>query len=114
MDSTDIINNIREFFVTADEKALSEVKAAASIKIEGDISIVDYLSGFSNEYFYVNSCKPNCYTSEDMQIQTTDRQYKETGFEGAQSSYGATDLNITLDMEPSHKGEVTKMIKEAA
>ena len=50
MASKDIVNHIRHFFKTADEKALSEVRAAASVKIEGDISVEEYLSVFYDEY----------------------------------------------------------------
>ena len=67
MDSIDIINYIREFFMTADEKALAEVNAAASVEIDGDVSIVEYLSGFSNAHIYVNNFKSYLYTSGEMQ-----------------------------------------------
>ena len=83
MASKDIINHIRHFFKTADEKALAEVRAAASVKIEGDISIEEYLSGFSDEYFYAQDDEPNCYVSGSIQLLASARKYKETGFEGA-------------------------------
>ncbi|MDE5872127.1 MAG: hypothetical protein K2H22_09320 [Muribaculaceae bacterium] len=112
MASKDIINHIRHFFKTADEKALAEVRAAASVEIEGDISIEEYLSGFGDGYFYAHEDESNYYISGSMQLQANARQYEETGFEGAPSYYGRTDL--TVNMELSHKGELTKMIKKSA
>ena len=50
MASKDMINHVRHFFNTTDENALAEVRAAASVKIEGDISIEEYLFGFNDEY----------------------------------------------------------------
>ena len=114
MASKDIVNHIRHFFKTADEKALAEVRAAALVKIEGDISIEEYLSGFSDEYFYTQEDESNCYVSGSIQLSANDRQYKDTEFEGALSDYGKTDLNITSNLESSHNGEITKMIKKAA
>lgn len=114
MASKDIINHIRHFFKTADENALAEVRAAASVEIEGDISIEEYLSGFSDEYFYTQEDESNCYVSCGMQLQANARQYKDMVFEGALSDYGKTDLNITLNLESSNNGKVIKMVKEAA
>ena len=41
--------------MTADEAALAEVTAALYTNIDGDISIEEYLSGFSNDFCYTES-----------------------------------------------------------
>ena len=66
MDSKDIIEAIDEFFMTADESALAEVTAALSTNIDGDISIEEYLSGFSNELCYTESPESNVYTDKRL------------------------------------------------
>lgn len=48
MDSKELIINIKDFFDTANESALAEVNAAFSVEIPNDISIEEYLGGFSN------------------------------------------------------------------
>lgn len=58
MDFSDIINKIDEFYRTADEKTLAKVNDAFSVELDGDISIEEYLSGFSNEYFYTQETDP--------------------------------------------------------
>lgn len=114
MDFDKIINCIDEFYRTADEKTLAKVNEAFSIAIEGDISLDEYISGFSDQYFYTDECESKCYVSGGMLIQSNARQYKETDFEGTSSDYGKTDLSITLNLETSDYGEVEKMIKRAA
>ena len=114
MDFNDIINKIDKFYRTADEKTLAKVNEAFSVEIDGDVSIEEYLSGFSNEYFYTHEDESNCYISGIMQVQPKDGRYVTNDFESAKSSYGKTDMNIALKIESNHGGEVTKMIKTAA
>ena len=114
MDFNDIINKIDEFYRTADEKTLAKVNEAFSVEIDGDVSIEEYLSGFSNEYFYANEDESNCYVSGIMQVQPKDERYITNEFESATSSYGKTDMSIALKIETNQGGEVTKMIKTAA
>ena len=114
MASKDIINHIRHFFKTAAEKTLAEVKAAASVEIEGDITIEEYISGFCNEYFYTREYEANCYVADNMQLSLYARQYSDSEFEEALSHYGQTDLDITINLESGNNGKVLKMVKEAA
>lgn len=114
MGSNELINYIDDFFKTADENALAEVNKAFSVEIDGDITIEEYFSGFSDEYFYTHDYESNRYVSGTFQLQTNDKQYVEMGFDGSLAEYGKTYLNIPLDLESKNLGEVTKMIKKAA
>lgn len=67
MDSKEIINNIKNFFKTAEETALAEVHAVASMKIEGDVTIEEYLSSFSSEYFYSEKDQTNCSRGSSLE-----------------------------------------------
>lgn len=114
MDSKDIINHIRHFFNTADQSALDEVFAAASIKVDGDVSLEEYLTSFSNQYEYVLEEDSNCYQSEIRMILSDDINYRESQFEGSVSQYATSDLRIVSDDGQAHKGELSKLIKTAA
>lgn len=67
MDFKDIINKIDEFYRTADEKTLARVNDAFSVELDGDISMEEYLSGFSNEYFYTQEAEP----AQDVKVRTS-------------------------------------------
>lgn len=113
MDSKDIIKNIEDFFKTADANALAEVDAAFSIEIDGDISIEEYLGGFSSEYFYASS-PSNIYTYTDKHLIPSGQYGRLKSFENTKSNYEESDLVMPLKTKSETKGQVAKMTKLAA
>lgn len=114
MDSKDIIKGIENFFKTADEKALAEVNAAFSVVIEDDMSIEEYLSGFSNEYIYSQSTVTNRYTYSNKHFSAGGDFYQQLSFMDTESNYEKSDLVMSPETEPANKGQLPKKIKIAA
>ena len=114
MDSKAIIKSIEEFLASADEKVLAEVNAAASVKFDGDISLEEYLDGFSSEYFYTYHPVPNTYTDSDKLLATGGQYSELMSFESASSNYEESDLVMSSKTKSEDKECVTKMIKLAA
>lgn len=114
MDSKDILKSIDEFFASADEKVLAEVNAAFSVKFDGDISLEEYLDGFSSEYFYVCHSEQNTYIYSDKHIKLGGQYSNLISFENTSSNYEESDLVMSSKTKSEDKECVTKMIKLAA
>lgn len=114
MDSKDIIKGIEDFFKTADENALAEVKAAFSVVIDGDVSLEEYLAGFSNEYIYSRSPVPNRYTYSNKHLPSGGHCYQQLSFANTESNYEKSNLVMAQETESENKGQLPKKIKIAA
>lgn len=114
MNFEEILNNIDEFYRTADEKTLAKVDAAFSVDMKGDISLDEYLAGFSSVYFYTEEEESTYYVSEAIVIEPNDRKYDYTEFASAKSPYSMQNPISAKKMVSEHKGQNENLIKKAA
>ena len=114
MDSRDIIKGIEAFFSTASAKELAEVDAAFSVEFDGDVSLEEYLGGFSSEYFYVDSSASNTYRFSARHLAPGGEYGRLDSFENTESDYEGSYLVMSSKVKSAAKGQVAKMVKTAA
>ena len=87
MEANEIIEGLQDFFKNLSPDEFDEIKEAFSVEIEGDVSIDEYLSAFSGQYFYTGESDSSCYKSEVMTIDSYADLYLKGKFDEEESEY---------------------------
>lgn len=89
MEANEIIEGLEDFFKNLSPDEFDEIKEAFSVEIEGDVSIGEYLSAFSDQYFYTGDSDSSCYKTEVIAIDSVADLYLHGKFDVSQSQYSA-------------------------
>lgn len=93
MEADEIIDGLEDFFKNLSPQEYEEIKKAFSVEIEGDVSIGEYLSAFSDQYFYTGEYDSSSYKSDIIALDT-DAIDLSSVFDESESKYS---VNIPND-----------------
>lgn len=103
-----ILDKIDDFFDNASPEEVEKVKEGFSVKIKGDVSIEEYLSGFENSYPYYDDSSSRTYSSQ-LAVRESNVSLDSLLFEDSMTNYG-----ISVDMDDEPDIQPLKTIKQAA
>lgn len=99
-----ILDKIDDFFDNASPEEVEKVKEGFSVKIKGDVSISEYLSGFAESYPYYNDSFEESFDkaySSSLTVKEPNVYIDSMSFEDSLTNYsGSIDIDDETDILP--------------